>query len=73
MNGAERCYLSCTECGRPCNGTAFGRQTHRFDCCGVIVAHVPAKVRGGDDVWVRRLREAGYLTGLSQTTPRTKS
>jgi hypothetical protein len=62
----DRCYLSCTECGRPCNGTVFGRQTHRFDCCGIIRAHVP--LRDGLS-WVRRGMESGYLTGLSTTKP----
>lgn len=63
----DRCYLTCTECGRPCHGTVFGRQTHRFDCCGVIRAHVPSR----DQVtWLRSGMEGGYLTGVSQTQPR---
>lgn len=62
----DRCYLTCTVCGRACHGTVFGRQTHRFDCCGVIRAHVPHRDGLG---WFRSGVEDGYLTGLSTTVP----
>lgn len=65
----ERCYLGCTVCQRRCNGTAWGRQTHRFDCCGVIEAHVPHSDRDG---WFRSGMSGGYLTGPSQTQPRDR-
>jgi hypothetical protein len=68
MAAGDRCYLSCRSCGRPCNGTAPGRCTHRMDCCGVIRAHVPT----GDGMWVRSGMEGGYLTGPSTTAPVTR-
>lgn len=61
----DRCRLSCTLCGRRCHGTAFGRQSHRFDCCGEVRAHVPSSNGTG---WFRSGMEAGYLTGPSCTT-----
>lgn len=68
MRTSERCTLSCSVCGRRCNGTVFGRQTHRFDCCGVIRAHVP---RADGATWFASGMEAGYLTGLSRTQPKS--
>lgn len=61
----DRCHLTCTACGRGCHGTVFGRQTHRFDCCGIVRAHVPH--RDGTS-WYRSGMEVGYLTGPSTTT-----
>lgn len=65
MAVSERCYLGCRSCGRTCNGAALGRVTHRFDCCGDVVAHVPEV----DSMWVRRTRAAGYLVGLPSSSP----
>ena len=71
MVGVNGCYLSCETCGRSCrwSGRTYGRQTHRFDCCGLIRAHVPYR----DGVtWSRNGMAGGYLTGPSQTTRRTR-
>jgi hypothetical protein len=72
MAKVDECSLSCEVCGRLCNGTSFGRQTHRFDGCGTIRAHVPVKDRAGEPTWVRNGMEGGYLTGLSTTTRRPR-
>lgn len=67
----QGCPLACTACGRRCNGTRWGRQNHRFDCCGVVAAHVTRQPRAkDDDGWglVLNPMRAGYLTGPSTTT-----
>ena len=64
------CTLGCRACGRACKGTSFGRVSHRFDCCGVVDAHVPHQPkRNDDDGWhvVADAIRAGYLVGLSTT------
>jgi hypothetical protein len=74
------CTLSCAVCGRLCNGTRFGDQTHRFDCCGVVAAHVPVARRGRygprlpETVWQRidNPMAHGYLTGPATSTPRRR-
>lgn len=63
---ARRCYFTCRVCGRPC--VAGTSDNHRFDCCGVIVAHVMG--RDLTPVVIEDPMRAGYLTGPSQTTPR---
>lgn len=70
MSAADRCYLSCTVCGRGCrwSGRTYGRQTHRFDCCGVMDAHVPSR---DGATWFRSGPPA-YLTGPSQTGGATR-
>lgn len=68
----ERCPFGCSSCGRSCR--AAQRQTHRFDCCGQIAAHVPTVLRPGtsraERTWTNHTdpMRAGYLTGPSQTT-----
>ena len=64
----DHCRLGCTACGRPCNGAALGRVTHRFDCCGLIRAHVPGR-DGSTWADVAEPMRAGYLTGPSRTSP----
>lgn len=64
------CPLGCASCGRACNGTRWGRQSHRFDCCGVVAAHVPVKpLRKDDHGWrlVSDPMRRGYLTGPPTT------
>lgn len=69
---AERCPFSCAACGRSCK--AGQRQSHRFDCCGAIAAHVPTVLRPGtknaEKTWTNFTdpMRSGYLTGPSQTT-----
>lgn len=63
---ARPCYFTCRECGRPCR--AGSSDNHRFDCCGVIVAHVMGRNLTPRVVETPTL--AGYLTGPSHTTPR---
>lgn len=68
------CPLGCRVCGRGCNGTRWGRQTHRFDCCGEVEAHVPKiPLRKDDHGWraVRNPMQAGYATGPSTTAAAT--
>jgi hypothetical protein len=60
------CHFTCRTCGRACRaGCSY---SHRFDCCGVVVAHVM-----GPDLVPRLISDpigAGYLTGMSTTTAR---
>lgn len=69
---AERCPFSCPTCARNCK--AAQRQSHRFDCCGEIAAHVPtvrnAGTKNAERTWtnVTDPMRSGYLTGPSQTT-----
>jgi hypothetical protein len=72
-----RCDLSCEKCRRRCNDGPVDNCTHRFDCCGVVVAHVPVvrriRLKGAvrpTVIWIRSTTEAGYLTGPSTTKPR---
>ncbi|NGZ99667.1 hypothetical protein G5V59_02735 [Nocardioides sp. W3-2-3] len=68
----EKCPYGCSICGRACK--AAQRQSHRFDCCGEIAAHVPTIRNAGtskaERTWlnVSNPMHAGYLTGPSQTT-----
>lgn len=69
-NVSDRCPFMCTICHRRC--AASQPQSHRFDCCGEIRAHVPSMVGKGknrDRRWadVANPMQGGYLTGPSQT------
>jgi hypothetical protein len=69
----ERCPFGCPSCGRSCK--AGQRQSHRFDCCGQIAAHVPTVRNAGtakaEPTWSNFIHpmQAGYLTGPSMTSP----
>jgi hypothetical protein len=76
MIGNVPCTLTCEGCGRSCHDGPIPNQTHRIDCCGIAVGHVPvvAKLRIKGKVertyrWVRRGTEAGYLVGLPTSKP----
>lgn len=65
----RRCHFTCRECATPC--TAGRSDNHRFDCCGVVVAHVM-----GANLTTRIIdnpMSAGYLTGPSTTHPKGAS
>lgn len=63
----RKCDHRCPTCERRC--TAASGYSHRFDCCGVVVAHVMQDPPNGD-LYVGVIRNpnaAGYVTGPSQT------
>ena len=67
---AKPCPHSCQHCLRSC--TAASSYTHRFDCCGEVVAHAmqnPARGPMYVAVITNPMR-AGYATGPSTTQPK---
>ena len=62
MSASARCPFTCATCSRRCR--AAQPFNHRFDCHGVIHAHVYG--RGGWQL-VAQPMSAGYLTGPSKT------
>lgn len=57
------CHFTCRTCTRRC--TAGSSHNHRFDCCGVVVAHVM-----GPNLTpqiVTNATAAGFLVGTAST------
>lgn len=59
---SPKCPFRCQTCARFC--TAATALSHRFDCCGKVVAHDVVR-----NHWVRieNPTRAGYCTGPSRT------